>query len=405
MIKSAEPFVLSPRARVVACAALASILFVSPHQAAGQNSQPEENQTENVQPLFSYDMAGPPGLLVKQRVNPVYPPLAKQAGIQGSVRLRVTINKDGSVMDIWVLSGPPQLVGAALDALQQWRYSPNKVVRVTVVTVNFRLDKAGPAAPPAQATTAPAVPIQAAEKPPAPASPEPAAPGVDVTAVKNKISLGDFHYRRGEYDGAIAAYREGLAMDPSNVELRWKLQETIDTCKKENALLGEHANCGGRNPLPWPGPNPTSLLSPVTMGDFFYKRGQYVDAISAYAEGLRLDPSNAELRQKHNQTIHACEAILGEHLNCGTPIPLAIPSPASPEPAAPGVDVTAVKNKINLGDFHYRRGEYDDAISAYREGLALDPSNVELRGILQETINACKKKNALLNEDLRCEGH
>jgi TonB family protein len=86
------------------------------------------------------------------RVRPVYPPAAKQAGIEGNVRLRVTINKDGSVMDIWVLSGPPTLVKAALEAVQQWRFSPNKVVRVTVVTVNFSLDKAGAAAPPAQVT-------------------------------------------------------------------------------------------------------------------------------------------------------------------------------------------------------------------------------------------------------------
>jgi TonB family protein len=81
------------------------------------------------------------------QVQPVYPREAKRAGIQGKVRLRVTINKDGSVMDIQVLSGDPQLVRAALEAVSQWRYSPNKVVRVTVVTVNFSLDKAGAGAP------------------------------------------------------------------------------------------------------------------------------------------------------------------------------------------------------------------------------------------------------------------
>ncbi len=81
------------------------------------------------------------------QVKPVYPREAKRAGIQGNVRLRVTINKTGSVMDIQVLSGHPQLVKAVLEAVSQWRYSPNKVVRVTVVTVNFSLDKAGAGAP------------------------------------------------------------------------------------------------------------------------------------------------------------------------------------------------------------------------------------------------------------------
>jgi uncharacterized protein (TIGR03435 family) len=86
------------------------------------------------------------------RVRPVYPPAAKQAGIEGNVRLRVTINKDGSVMDIEVLSGHPLLVKAALEAVQRWRYSPNQLVRITIVTVNFSLDKAGASTPPAQVT-------------------------------------------------------------------------------------------------------------------------------------------------------------------------------------------------------------------------------------------------------------
>ena len=81
------------------------------------------------------------------RVRPVYPVEAKKAGIQGLVKLRVTINKDGSVMDIQTLSGPPQLVKAAVDAVQQWRYAPSEDVRVTIVTINFTLDKGGASAP------------------------------------------------------------------------------------------------------------------------------------------------------------------------------------------------------------------------------------------------------------------
>jgi TonB family protein len=82
-------------------------------------------------------------------VKPVYPPTAKQAGIQGNVRMRVTINKDGSVMDIQALSGDPQLMKAALEAVPQWRYAPSKEVRVTIVTISFLLDRRG-ASPPAR---------------------------------------------------------------------------------------------------------------------------------------------------------------------------------------------------------------------------------------------------------------
>ena len=55
-----------------------------------------------------------------------------------------------------------------------------------------------------------------------------------------------------------------------------------------------------------------------------------------------------------------------------------------------------------MGDFHLGRGEYDDAISSYQEGLNLDPSNGALRQKLGGAIKACKKENAILNEGLSC---
>ena len=93
------------------------------------------------------------------RVHPVYPLEAKKAGLEGIVRLRTTINKDGSVMDIRVLSGPPQLVKAALDAVQQWRYAPADKVRVTVVNIRFALEKDGGHAAPASPGTVPLQPV------------------------------------------------------------------------------------------------------------------------------------------------------------------------------------------------------------------------------------------------------
>jgi hypothetical protein len=71
-------------------------------------------------------------------------------------------------------------------------------------------------------------------------------------------------------------------------------------------------------------------------------------------------------------------------------------------PAAPAVDAKAVKAKIILGDFHFARGEYDDAIANYEEGLKLDPSSPELRQKLEETIKACKEEIAVLGEGLKC---
>jgi len=57
-------------------------------------------------------------------IRPVYPPLAKQARISGTVRLHAIISKDGTVYQLEVVSGHPLLVQAALDAVRQWRYQP-----------------------------------------------------------------------------------------------------------------------------------------------------------------------------------------------------------------------------------------------------------------------------------------
>jgi len=77
-------------------------------------------------------------------VRPVYPEAAKQAGIEGAVRLRVVVGRDGAVQTLKVLSGDPALTDSAVEAVRRWRYQPalvdGKPVNViTMVTVDFRL--------------------------------------------------------------------------------------------------------------------------------------------------------------------------------------------------------------------------------------------------------------------------
>ena len=78
------------------------------------------------------------------KVEPVYPPLAKQANIQGVVILELVIDTDGSVKEGRVLRSIPLLDQAALDAVVQWRYQPTllngaPVEVIATVTVNFTL--------------------------------------------------------------------------------------------------------------------------------------------------------------------------------------------------------------------------------------------------------------------------
>jgi len=58
------------------------------------------------------------------KVQPLYPPLARQTRISGTVKLHAIIGKDGSVQQLQMVSGHPLLVQAALDAVRQWRYQP-----------------------------------------------------------------------------------------------------------------------------------------------------------------------------------------------------------------------------------------------------------------------------------------
>ncbi|PYV38369.1 MAG: energy transducer TonB, partial [Acidobacteria bacterium] len=82
--------------------------------------------------------------LIRQ-VRPQYPPLAKQARIQGAVVLEAVISKQGTIVNLKVISGHPWLILAALDAVRHWKYKPTllndePVEVVTNITVNFSLD-------------------------------------------------------------------------------------------------------------------------------------------------------------------------------------------------------------------------------------------------------------------------
>jgi protein TonB len=82
--------------------------------------------------------------LILTQTRPLYPPLARQARIQGNVVLHAIIDKDGKVAQLEVISGHPLLVQSALDAVKQWRYKPTLLngdpVEVdTTITVTFTM--------------------------------------------------------------------------------------------------------------------------------------------------------------------------------------------------------------------------------------------------------------------------
>ena len=91
------------------------------------------------------DRSDGPRLL--KRVEPDYPPLARQARVEGSVWLKLSIGRDGRVTGSQVVAGHPLLVMAAREAVSQWQYEPvlddsGEPTEATIdVRVPFRLER------------------------------------------------------------------------------------------------------------------------------------------------------------------------------------------------------------------------------------------------------------------------
>lgn len=76
--------------------------------------------------------------------SPQYPANAASARVQGQVKIQATIDRDGTINGARVISGPPPLREAALDAVQQWRFKPflsggKAAPSATMAVVEFEL--------------------------------------------------------------------------------------------------------------------------------------------------------------------------------------------------------------------------------------------------------------------------
>jgi TonB family protein len=117
-----------------------------------QNSQPSSLMPANATGIGTGTSSG--GVRVRfsgqtveilgHPAEPVYPLLAQQANVQGSVVLQARIREDGTVDTLGVISGPAMLTGAALEAVKQWHFKPHHeggkaVPAETRITVNFSI--------------------------------------------------------------------------------------------------------------------------------------------------------------------------------------------------------------------------------------------------------------------------
>jgi periplasmic protein TonB len=80
---------------------------------------------EQVRPRAPIRVGGqirPPKLLVQ--IQPEYPAIARQAHVQGVVTIDAILDEQGNVVEMKIVSGPPLLYQAALEALAKWKYEP-----------------------------------------------------------------------------------------------------------------------------------------------------------------------------------------------------------------------------------------------------------------------------------------
>lgn len=111
-------------------------------EAAAARALPGDQQPEGAQRVGGQVQEA---RLLRRR-EPVYPPLARQARIQGVVRLQAVIGPDGRVEKVEAVSGPPLLRQAAVDAVKEWVYEPSRlngrpVPVTTMIEINFTLGR------------------------------------------------------------------------------------------------------------------------------------------------------------------------------------------------------------------------------------------------------------------------
>ena len=74
---------------------------------------------------------------IKNRVDPVYPDLARRNNIVGSARVELLVTADGRVKDVKVLGGNPVLVQAVMAAVTKWKYEPAAEESSVVIKFDF----------------------------------------------------------------------------------------------------------------------------------------------------------------------------------------------------------------------------------------------------------------------------
>jgi protein TonB len=117
--------------RINSLTVILSLVAVSVLPGLAQEAQKKASRTEGMSAALS-------------KVQPDYPPIAKQLKIQGVVELEAVVDTSGEVEKVIILNGSPVLTKASVDALKKWKFKPftedgKAVTALVPVSFTFKL--------------------------------------------------------------------------------------------------------------------------------------------------------------------------------------------------------------------------------------------------------------------------
>ena len=123
--------------------ALSTPAFVAAEQSEGEKPEGSDEKLKTVSADSICEEITHP--VVVEKINPKYPPSAREEKVMWMVTVETVISEEGVVEDIKVIKSPDdRLSAAAVEAIQQWRFEPALCDGTPVgvyynLTINFRL--------------------------------------------------------------------------------------------------------------------------------------------------------------------------------------------------------------------------------------------------------------------------
>lgn len=281
------------------------------------------------------------------RNEPVYPPLAKPAGVSGAVAVEVTVDESGEVISARALSGHPMLKDSAITAARKWKFGPTLLggVPVKVIgTLTFIFQSASLRDQEKSGDDAIAEAKKAVEANPSSA---------EANYALGKALAGD-----DRYEEAIASFRDALRVKRDYKEAYLSLALALHKLGRHNeeTIIDKQA----LDALP----DDVDLLQ--TIGKALLESGHKADALEFLNQLVKFKPEDAELRI----SIGRAYLDLGRY----------------EEAVQANQDAIRLKRDSalayhNLGWAYYKLKRYQEALSAYESVIALEPRYWDLHRI------------------------